>query len=80
MSDDFQKICDDTARSARKHSMNIHKISEAFVERYGINYSDADVDWLIDQFDYAGGKRMTVAEIDAMMSEAGFPPLGGDQP
>lgn len=62
---------------AYKHKMLAGgKISEWFINRYGIHFSDVDADQLIDAIDYgAGWTPNTIAEIDAVMALSGQYPL-----
>lgn len=51
-----------------------HQLSEAMIDRYGITHSDIDDDQLIDVFDYGTGGRVTLEEIDEIMTNHGHPP------
>jgi len=73
----FKRLCDATSRSAARHQKNSLAIGVAFIERYGATYSDADVDTLIDEFDYSGGTPLSLKKIDQLMANAGFPKLEG---
>lgn len=61
-------------RLAKKQSDMSAILSKAFEERYGINYSDADEDWLIDALDYGTGAIPDLQTCDRLMTEAGHPP------
>lgn len=53
------------------------ELTKFFEARYGATYSDVDADLLIDLFDYQGGSSKevpTLAEVDAIMTNAGCPP------
>lgn len=50
------------------------ELTEAFEERYGCTYSDADADAIIDVLDYGGGERITLADCDREMSVRGHDP------
>jgi hypothetical protein len=62
------------ARLAEQKARIQDDLSEAFVERYGTTYSDVDADGIIDILDYGGGD-IDLAQCDAIMTEAGHPPL-----
>ena len=78
--------------NARKISASIRKLSslaqksnaenkilrELFVERYGIDYSDVDCDFLIDCADYGQGAPMKIKALDKDMLDKGYPVLAGD--
>lgn len=61
------------AQLAAKKSRIQRQLTEAFVERYGVTYSEIDNDSLIDTLDYHGGV-ISLAECDRLMTEAGHPP------
>lgn len=69
------KLLADAGDLAFKKSKMATKLSEAFENRYGINYSDADCDWLIDYLDYGQGVKVTLEIADKHMTEAGHPPF-----
>lgn len=50
------------------------RLTAAFTDRYGVTYSDADADSIIDVLDYSGGS-LTVEECDQIMTDAGHPPV-----
>lgn len=63
------------SKLARKQSDMSALLTAAFEHRYGVTYSEADCDWLIDDLDYGqGGGGITLAEADAHMTKAGYPP------
>lgn len=60
--------------ASEAHKMN-QELTEAFVERYGVTYSDVDADSIIDVLDYGVASGLTLEECDDIMTEAGYPPL-----
>jgi hypothetical protein len=70
----FQQLISTTSRKSAEYQVASTRCSDAFVDRYGINYSDADADGIIDVLDYGGG-RITVADCDEIMTSVGYPPL-----
>lgn len=50
-------------------------LTEAFVERYGVTYSDVDADSIIDALDYGNATGVTLEECDDIMTECGYPPI-----
>lgn len=61
----------------RKMAVQI-ELTAAFVERYGVTYSDVDADKIIDTLDIHGG-AITVAECDRIMTSCGHPPIVSTQ-
>lgn len=52
-------------------------LTEAFMERYGVTYSDVDADSIIDVLDYGVSSGLTLEQCDDIMTEAGYPPING---
>lgn len=72
------KLLQQAANITSRHMAMQHKLSEAFIERYGVTYSDADCDDLIEVLDYQGGE-MTLKHADEQMTAAGYPPIKGTE-
>lgn len=67
------------AAKLAEESQIVHgELTNAFIERYGITYSDVDADSIIDTLDYFGGS-LTVAECDDIMAATGHPPKGYEE-
>lgn len=66
------------ARVAEEMTQIASSLSAAFIQRYGVTYSDVDADEIIDVLDYHGG-HLTVADCDRIMTEAGHPPVANDR-
>lgn len=64
-----------TATAASKHQKLFDELAELFEERYGSNWNDAQIDGLIDKFDYNGGDVPSMRELDRIMEDEGFPVL-----
>lgn len=62
-------------RAAQANAAMMARLSAAMEERYGCTHSDADCDDLVEALDYGNGSCPTLAECDALMAGAGFPPL-----
>lgn len=75
----FSKLVLSAQKIARKHMDLSSQITEAFIARYGITFSDIDADELIEAFDYGGGDCFTVHEIDKIMTSKGYPPLSSSK-
>lgn len=71
----FQQVLDRAVRSAERNKEMQDALADAMVERYGATHSDADEDALIDSLNYGCGGRVTVAECDKRMAEAGYPKI-----
>ena len=61
------------AHSAKGMQIQL-ELTEAFTARYGITYSDAECEGLIDVLDFGGG-TVDLATADAMMLQSGYPTL-----
>lgn len=68
------RLLSKAAKLAEEKAVVQQELTSAFRNRYGVTYSDADADELIDTLDYHGG-AVDVAECDRIMTAAGFPPL-----
>jgi len=64
------------SRLAKEATKMSSTLTKAFVERYGVEYSEVDCDWLIDDLDYGmGNGHLTLEQADKWMTDAGHPPL-----
>ncbi len=63
----------DALRVVTLHQMMSGEVTDAMRERYGATHSDLDLDELIEPLDYGQGSTPKVADIDRLMSEAGYP-------
>ena len=70
----FLAECFKSASLAARHLEQNKKLSSLFEERYGINYSDANCDSLVECFDYTGSCP-SLKGIDAEMLLCGYPVL-----
>lgn len=61
------------ARAAERKQEYQALLTEAFIERYGVTYSDVDADEIIDVLDYHGGD-IDLDTCDRVMSGLGYPP------
>jgi hypothetical protein len=62
----FQRLLNRAADAAARHRAALEALSDAFVKRYGVHYSDVDADFIIDAVDLEG-HRVTVEECDREM-------------
>lgn len=69
----FQSLLTRTAAAASNHRRLMEECGQAFIERYGVHYSECDADSIIEVLDLNGGK-LTVAECDEEMTRVGYPP------
>lgn len=70
------KLLSEASRIAREAADMSGVLTEAFVERYGVEYSEINCDWLIDDLDYGlGNGHLTLKQADDEMTAAGHPPL-----
>lgn len=68
----LQKLIDKAAKLAEQHAAATDALHTAFVERYGVGYSDVDCDSVIDVCDVRGGE-LSVEQCDAEMALLGYP-------
>lgn len=66
---DFTRLLQRTANASERHSNLCDEVNEECVQRYGITYSDADADSIIDVLDLGGG-HITATEFDEAMQLA----------
>ena len=74
----FTRLLQAAELAAMKHKEHADKITEAFEARYGLTYSEANMDNLIDALDYGFGwaqGNLTATKVDKAMAEAGHPKL-----
>ena len=69
-----QSLLSKASALAEKKMKIQHDLTNAFIERYGVTYSDVDCDSIIEVLDYAGGD-ITLEECDQEMTRCGYPPL-----
>lgn len=59
---------------AKRNREMAARMTAAFMERYGVTYSDVDCDTLIDALDYGLGSAPTLADADNAMATVGVYP------
>lgn len=55
------------SRAVQFHK-DLRDLHEYGINKYGFDYSDRDLDWIIDSIEYGGG-GITLAEFDRIMTE-----------
>lgn len=66
------------SRLAREHREAVDEMNPILIERYGIAPNDVDCDSFIDATEYGHG-GITVEELDAEMTDRGYPPNTGKE-
>ena len=69
---EFTKLLTLTARAASKLNDLASQVCEESERRYGVNYSDADAEGIVDVLDYIGADKYTAKQFHDDMKLSGF--------
>ena len=69
---EFTRLLTLTARAASKHKELMSQVGEESERRYGVHYSDADAEVIIDILNYIGAYKYTAKNFNDDMKLSGF--------